>query len=101
MLALGVAVLVAVDVIILAVYNMVEGVRGNLGATRVFDRENPEDRTGVCNYNWLSASVGIVRAMPGVKGHHIAVSAIIELGAPNQHLVHGFSFNHSHGDKYH
>ena len=53
MLALGVVVLVAVDVIILAVYNVVEGVRGNLSATRVFNRENPEDKTGVCNYNWL------------------------------------------------
>lgn len=52
MLALGVAVLVVIDVIILSVYNLVEGVRDNLGATRVQHRENPEDLVGVsCNYS--------------------------------------------------
>ena len=47
MLALGVAVLVAIDIIILTTYNLVEGLRGNFVATKVSNLENPEDLSGV------------------------------------------------------
>ena len=46
-LALGVLVLVLVDVIILLVYTIVEGVQGNLTATRVDNRENLMNVEGV------------------------------------------------------
>ena len=49
MLALSVAVLVAIDVIILTTYNVVEGLKGNLVAERVINPENPEDLSGVSN----------------------------------------------------
>ncbi len=43
----GVACLVAIDLMILIIYTAVEGARGNLGATQVPFRENPEDIQGV------------------------------------------------------
>ena len=46
-LALGVLVLVLVDVIILLVYTIVEGVQGNLTAIRVPNRENLMNVEGV------------------------------------------------------
>ena len=46
-LALGVLVLVLVDVIILLVYTIVEGVQGNLIAIRVGNRENLMNVEGV------------------------------------------------------
>ena len=46
-LALGVLVLVLVDVSILLVYTIVEGVQGNLAAMRVPNRENPMNVEGV------------------------------------------------------
>ena len=46
-LALGVLVLVLVDVIILLVYTTVEGVQGNLTAIRVPNRENLMNVEGV------------------------------------------------------
>ena len=46
-LALGVLVLVMVDVLILLVYTTVEGVRGNLIAIRVPNRENLRNVEGV------------------------------------------------------
>lgn len=47
MLALAVAVLVAIDVVILTTYNVVEGLRGNLVAIKITNPENPEDLSGV------------------------------------------------------
>ena len=46
-LALGVLMLVLVDLIILLVYTIMEGVQGNLTATRVPNRENPRVVEGV------------------------------------------------------
>ena len=46
-LALGVAVLVLIDVLILVVYTIVEGPRGNLNATLVQNEENPSSEIGV------------------------------------------------------
>ena len=46
-LALGVLVLVLVDVIILLAYTIVEGVQGNLVAIRVGNRENLMNVEGV------------------------------------------------------
>ena len=46
-LALGVLVLVLVDVIILLVYTTVEGVQGNLAAIQVGNRENLRNVEGV------------------------------------------------------
>lgn len=50
-LALGVALLVAFDFLILLVYSIVEGTRGNLAAMLEPNRENIRDITGVsaCN----------------------------------------------------
>lgn len=47
MLALGVGFLVLIDLIILVIYTLVEGLRGNLGATRIANEENPEETSGV------------------------------------------------------
>jgi len=47
MLALFVCALVMVDVVILFVYTLVEGVSGNLGPVRVIHAENPSDILGV------------------------------------------------------
>ena len=47
MLALGVAALLVVDLTILVMYTIVEGVRGNLVVQRVVSRENPMDISGV------------------------------------------------------
>ena len=46
-LALFVCVLVAVDVVILFIYTLVEGVRGNLEPMRVSNSENPSETRGV------------------------------------------------------
>ena len=48
-LALGVLTLVLVDLTILVIYTTVEGVQGNLTATRVPSRENPRVVEGVSN----------------------------------------------------
>lgn len=48
MLALFVLALVVIDIIILATYTISQGVVGNLSAERVLNKENPEDREGVC-----------------------------------------------------
>ena len=42
-----VCVLVAVDVVILFIYTLVEGVRGNLEPMRVSNTENPSETRGV------------------------------------------------------
>ena len=47
MLALGVLLLVVIDLIVLITYTAVEGARGNLSTQRVTNRENPEDIIGV------------------------------------------------------
>ncbi len=47
MLALGVGVLVAIDVVILLVYDVLEGTKGNLEAKRFQNRENQQDLEGV------------------------------------------------------
>ena len=46
-LALFVCVLVAVDVVILFIYTLVEGVRGNLEPMRESNTENPSETRGV------------------------------------------------------
>ena len=46
-LALFVCALVAVDVVILFIYTLVEGVRGNLEPSMVSNTENPSDTIGV------------------------------------------------------
>ncbi len=46
-LALVVLVLVLIDLVILTIYMMVEGLRGNLEAERIPDRENPMEEVGV------------------------------------------------------
>ena len=46
-LALFVCALVTVDVVILSVYTLVEGLRGNLEPTRTVNAENPLDTRGV------------------------------------------------------
>ena len=48
-LALGVLTLVLVDLTILLVYTIMEGLRGNLTAKRVPNRENPRVIEGVGN----------------------------------------------------
>ena len=53
-LALGVLVLVLVDVVILLVYTTVEGVRGNLTAIPVLNRENLMNVEGV---GWYMCSL--------------------------------------------
>ena len=47
LLMLGVAVLVAIDLIILVVYTLVEGIRGNLVAKKVTHRQMPTTVEGV------------------------------------------------------
>ena len=46
-LALGVMILVFVDLTILKIYTLVERFQGNLSAIRVPNRENPRDELGV------------------------------------------------------
>ena len=46
-LALGVLTLVLADITILLVYTITEGLRGNLAAIRVPNRENPRVEEGV------------------------------------------------------
>ena len=46
-LAVFVCVLVAVDVVILFIYTLVEGLRGNLEPMRVSNTENPSETRGV------------------------------------------------------
>ena len=47
-LMLGVAALVAIDLTILVIYALVEGVRGNLVALEVPHKERPKNIEGVC-----------------------------------------------------
>ena len=49
-LALAVLLLAVIDVSILGLYMLVDGVRGQLGATRIVNRENPEDMIGVSEF---------------------------------------------------
>ena len=49
-LALGVAVLVLIDILILVVYTIVEGLRGSLKATLVQNEENSSSEIGVSSY---------------------------------------------------
>ena len=42
--------LVVIDISILGLYMLIEGVRGQLEATRVMNRENPEDIIGVSDF---------------------------------------------------
>lgn len=44
---LGVGLLLAIDLIILVIYILVEGVKGNLGARQVSHRENSRTMEGV------------------------------------------------------
>ena len=46
-LALGIAVLVLIDILILVVYTIVEGLRGDLKATLVLNEENSSSEFGV------------------------------------------------------
>ena len=46
-MALFVCALVTVDVVVLFVYTLVEGVRGNLEAKRTAHVEHPSDKMGV------------------------------------------------------
>ena len=46
-LALAVLSLVVIDICILGLYMLVDGVRGQLKANRIENRENPEDTIGV------------------------------------------------------
>ena len=52
MLALIVLLLVGIDVLILTIFMMVEGLKGRLqdSAVTVLDRENPMSTEGVSNY---------------------------------------------------
>ena len=50
---MGVAFLVAIDLIILITYSMVEGIRGNLVALKVTDSENPVDIEGVSKPSFI------------------------------------------------
>ena len=54
-LALLVLLLVGIDVIILTIFVVIEGVRGRLGAREVPDREVPESIIGVSRwlYTWV------------------------------------------------
>ena len=47
LLAIGVGLLVLIDLFILMVYTVVEGLRGNLIATRIPNIERPEETSGV------------------------------------------------------
>jgi hypothetical protein len=47
MLLLGVLIFVAIDIGILLIYNVIEGSKGNLGATRFPNKEHPHDIQGV------------------------------------------------------
>jgi hypothetical protein len=48
MLILGVGLLVVIDLTIISMYMLVEGLRGNLGPILLPFRENEEDVQGVC-----------------------------------------------------
>ena len=55
MLALGVLMLVSIDLFILVVYTVFEYLHGELEAVRVQNREHPEDVVGVsCIINKLA-----------------------------------------------
>ena len=47
MLACGVALLVVIDVVILTVYSIVEGIKGRLTSSKIPNSENTEDLVGV------------------------------------------------------
>jgi len=54
MLALFVCALVTVDVVILFVYTLVEGLMGNLEPTRTVHAENPSDSHGVSRVDTIT-----------------------------------------------
>ena len=56
MLALIVLLLVGIDVLILAIFMMTEGLMGRLGTVTVQDRENPMSTEGVSIINPLTSA---------------------------------------------
>lgn len=51
MLSLGVGVLIAIDVAILFIFDIIEGPRGKLEAQRFLNKEYPQDLQGVSEGN--------------------------------------------------
>ena len=58
-LALFVCALVAVDVVILFIYTLVEGLRGNLEPMKVPNSENPSDTIGVSTMQTFNQKGGV------------------------------------------
>ena len=58
-LALFVCALVAVDVVILFIYTLVEGLRGNLEPSMVPNTENPSDTIGVSMMQTFNQKGGV------------------------------------------
>ena len=58
-LALFVCALVAVDVVILFIYTLVEGLRGNLEPSMVPNTENPSDTIGVSTMQTFNQKGGV------------------------------------------
>ena len=80
-LALGVLILVLVDLTILLVYTAVEGTRGNHLATRVPSRENPRGVRGV-SYLYNFITVSLYNFLPSIS----ILSKCILLSPPPQEL---------------
>ena len=62
-LALVVAVFVLIDVIILLVYTIIEGLRGNLNAMLVQNEETPSSEVGVrivCNRSVTTSLIAVL-----------------------------------------
>ena len=59
-LAMGVMILVLVDLTILKIYTLVERFQGNLSAIRVPNRENPRDELGV---SWSNESCDLKQSI--------------------------------------
>ena len=54
MMALFVLCLAIIDVVILLVYTVTEGIRDNLGVKRISNRERPEETFGV--RHWMTCN---------------------------------------------
>ena len=67
MLTLGVLMLVMIDLVILVIYTLVEGVRGNLSAVMAESMENPQDITGVKSITTCARSNTIILVLPLVS----------------------------------
>jgi len=80
-LAVGVFLLVFVDLIILLTYNIVEGVQGNLTAVRVPNRENVMDVNGV---GWFTIS----NELQSSSSFHSSVCMHLNLHAANFSIPH-------------